>query len=220
MIKTIKDSVLDVDAQKRVLKAYVSKFGNIDSDRDMIHAGSYKKTITETGPEGKNRIKHLWNHDWTKILSKPRELYEDEVGVVMVSEIVPTSYGKDVILLYENGDIDEHSVGIMPIKEYDEKGVNHITEVKMLEASTVTWGANEDARTIDFKNENVLETLARYENLLKSYRNGNFADETFLMIEEVLKRHKELLKTALEAASHSEPPEEEIIDKLIKHLRQ
>ena len=206
LFKNLTDGIVDVDASKGIVKFYASKFGVKDSDGDIIHPGSYKKTIAENGPSGANRIKHLFNHDRSKVLSKPKELYEDADGVVMVSQITPTSYGKDVIVLYENKAIDEHSVGIMPIKEQAGSDGNHMYEVKMLEASTVAFGANEWAKTIDYKSD-PLTVLSNYTNLLKSFRDGAFRDETFTELETILKRHRDELTKALEAAhKHSEPP--------------
>src|SRR5688572_29748388 len=46
----------DIDEKKGRVLGYFSKFGNVDSDGDMIMPGSFTKTLKENG----HRIKHLY----------------------------------------------------------------------------------------------------------------------------------------------------------------
>lgn len=152
------DIITDVDVKGRIVKGYFNIFGNIDSDNDMIMPGSYKKTISENP-----RIKHLYQHNPTFPLSSVRsgklKVYEDAKGLVFESEISDTSWGRDVLKLYEDEVIDEHSVGIRVTKSSKRSGYREITEVMMMEGSTVTWGANEEARLVGIKSENLIKSL-------------------------------------------------------------
>lgn len=110
-------SILDVDSNKRVVTGYASKFGNIDLHGDMMMPGAFKKTLKERGVDGKNEIWFLHNHDSAKILGKPNVLKEDSQGLYFEAKIVDTTIGSDVLKLYEEGLINQHSIGFSTIKE-------------------------------------------------------------------------------------------------------
>lgn len=167
LIKELRNNLItDVDVKHRIVKGYFSIFGNVDADNDMIMPGAYSKTIKEN-----KRIKHLYQHDVTQPLSSVRggtlKLWEDSKGLAFESEISNTSWGRDVITLYDDGVINEHSVGIVVLKKNKKSGYREITEVKMFEGSTVTWGANEQAFGDIVKNINTSK-------LVKSLKTNNF----------------------------------------------
>lgn len=110
-------SVQDVDVKKRIVTGYASKFGNIDLHNDMIVPGAFKKTLKERGVDGNNSIWFLHNHKTENPLGKPRVLKEDSFGLYFEAPIVDTTIGSDVLKLYEEGLINEHSIGFSTIKE-------------------------------------------------------------------------------------------------------
>lgn len=110
-------SVQDVDVKKRIVTGYASKFGNIDLHNDMIVPGAFKKTLKERGVDGNNSIWFLHNHKTENPLGKPRVLKEDAYGLYFEAPIVDTTIGSDVLKLYEEGLINEHSIGFSTIKE-------------------------------------------------------------------------------------------------------
>lgn len=110
-------SVQDVDVKKRIVTGYASKFGNIDLHGDMMMPGAFKKTLKERGVQGNNSIWFLHNHKTENPLGKPRVLKEDSFGLYFESGIVDTTIGTDVLKLYEEGLINEHSIGFSTIKE-------------------------------------------------------------------------------------------------------
>lgn len=110
-------SVNDVDVKKRIVTGYASKFGNIDHHGDMIVQGAFKKTLKERGVDGNNSIWFLHNHKTENPLGKPRVLKEDSYGLYFEAPIVDTTIGNDVLKLYEEGLINEHSIGFATIKE-------------------------------------------------------------------------------------------------------
>jgi len=68
--KNFTNSVKDIDPKGRIVTGYYSAFGNVDSDDDVILPGAFERTLRERGPEGKNRIMHLWQHDpWRPLVS-------------------------------------------------------------------------------------------------------------------------------------------------------
>lgn len=187
--KSIPAEIKDVDEKSRVVKGYFSVFGNVDSDNDVIERGAFKRTIENRGPKGSNRIMHLWQHNPTMPLGKPKELYEDEKGLHFLTEISETSYGMDAIKLYRDGVVNEHSIGFEIANSVPEtrngEDVNVLKELILWEGSTVTWGANEMAHggmkgmTPDYMKE-------RYTTLKQAMRGGDYTDETFRLIEKQL----------------------------------
>ena len=144
-------AVKDVDPKGRTVTGYFSSFNTLDSDGDIIRPGAYAKTIREWGPDGANRIWHLDQHRVNQRVNKVSKLEEDASGLYFETVFPDTQLANDLLTLYACGAISEHSVGIMfmqasPIDLAVEGGgttrAMEVTEVKMWEGSTVTWGAN------------------------------------------------------------------------------
>ena len=118
---------------------------------------------------------------------------EDGKGLFFRSKISKTSYGRDVLLLYEDNVVNEHSVGIQVVKhDKAQEGHQRLLEVKLWEGSTVTWGANEDTPTTavkDLSPQEAAEKFGERINLLtKAIKDGRYTDETFLLLEIQLKQ--------------------------------
>jgi HK97 family phage prohead protease len=205
--KNISQGIIeDVDDVKGIVTGYFSAFNNIDSDGDVIVSGAYKKTVAENGPQGRNRIMHLLQHNPLMPLGKPTELMEDAKGLRFTSKITETSYGKDVIKLYAEGVFNEHSVGFEIIKADNKAGYREIREIKLWEGSTVTWGANPNTPIESMKSwdkPKSEEMLAKFCNIL---RNGDLTDEGMIQLEIGLKQLENHLK-ALESVQIVESEE-------------
>jgi HK97 family phage prohead protease len=205
--KNISQGIIeDVDDVKGIVTGYFSAFNNIDSDGDVIVSGAYKKTVAENGPQGKNRIMHLLQHNPLMPLAKPMDLMEDAKGLRFTSKITETSYGKDVIKLYAEGVFNEHSVGFEIIKADNKAGYREIREIKLWEGSTVTWGANPNTPIESMKSwdkPKSEEMIAKFCNIL---RNGDLTDESMIQLEIGLKQIENHLK-ALESVQIVESEE-------------
>lgn len=190
--------IKSVDMDRRVVEGYYSVFDFKDSDGDVIMKGAYEKTIRENGPGGKNRIMHLYQHDPLMVLGKPTALMEDEKGLYFKTIITDTNLGTDVLKLYRDGVLTEHSVGINFVqREYSSNDDSYIVkEVKMWEGSTVTWGANEMA--IGSVKGSSKDKLDQYNRLHKAYYDGTYTDETFLLIEKQLKYLEQVIRKSLQ----------------------
>lgn len=194
--KSISAEVKDVSLKNRTVEGYFSVFDVKDSDGDILKPGAFSRTIQENGPEGKDRIMHLWQHNPMQPLAKPSELSEDSKGLRFVSKISDTTYGTDALKLYRDEVIKEHSIGFNTIKSHwsDEQDANIITEVKLWEGSTVTWAANEFATTESLKGECGKDQLKeRFDELTKAYYKGDYTDETLRIIDAQRKYLEELI---------------------------
>lgn len=182
--KDITGGVEDVDAKKRVVTGYLSKFDNIDHHNDIMDAKAFNKTLAER----KDNIFFLNQHEWKQPHGKFAELYTDSYGLKFVSNPLPdTSYSKDALILYEEGIIKEHSVGFVTEKDEYKDGVRTIKEVKLYEGSNVTLGANSQAIFTGLKSLTQEDIEDRVKSILKAFKRGNFTDETFTLLEIALK---------------------------------
>jgi len=191
--------VKDVDVERRMIEGYYSVFDYKDSDGDIITPGAYTKTIKENGPSGKNRIMHLYQHDPLTVLGKPSMLVEDEKGLFFRTAISDTQLGTDVLKLYRDGVLTEHSVGINFVqRDYSNEDEAYIVrEVKMWEGSTVTWGANEMAKGGMAKGS-MEDQLEQYKKLNKAFYSGDYTDETFGLIEMHIKTFEQAITKSLQ----------------------
>lgn len=227
IVKNLGEAVVkDIDTKQGVVVGYFSRFGNVDSDNDIIARGAYAKSISENGPNSKrSRIAHLWMHQTDQPIGKLMSLEEDEYGLKFTSKMSQSTKGRDVLTMYEEGIINEHSVGFEGIKWDDEvkdqkkpwDRLRTYKEVKLWEGSSVVFGANPDTPTESVKAndpESVAKAVARLEKLQKTLRNGNsLSDEAFIQLEiecaQILKDLSSL--AAQEPQAHSEESEPNIL---------
>ncbi len=157
--KSLVSSVKDVDKKSGIVTGYFAAFDNIDSYGDMIVKGAFKKTIVERGPLGTKQIKHLFQHDTYTPIGRVDVLKEDKTGLYFETTFSQTQQAQDVLTQYAEGIYNEHSIGYRTMKEerVDDGNGNFVcwklTEVKLWEGSTVTWGANANTPFTGFKSE-------------------------------------------------------------------
>lgn len=190
---------------KGIVTLYASAFGNVDAHKDVIEKGSYAKTIMEQGPSGADRIKHLFQHDAWNIIGKPLTMKEDDNGLLIESYVTEKENG-DYRKMYQEGLITEHSImGYVVKDEYDEENdINYIKEVKLMEYSGVTWGANPNTPVIAMKSlepeaqklqaDKIMEQMER---MTKALAKGTFTDETMIKIQIQHEQAKAVLKSLL-----------------------
>ena len=194
--KSLDLEISDYDTKTRTVSGYLSSFDVLDSDTDIIRKGAFLNSIAQKGVNSSSnrQIAHLWNHDWAEPVGKFTELYEDDYGLKFVSKMGRSDKARDVFYNYQDGILKEHSVGFY----YVEKGTTwkagnngghwEITEVDLLEGSTVTFGSNSFTNVIDVsKSEQVVSELskinAEMDNYMNILRNGQGTDERFYEVE-------------------------------------
>lgn len=209
--------IKDIDISNATVTGYFSKFGNIDSDNDMIMPGAFTKTIKERGPEGKNQIWYLQDHDWNKLLSKPHILKEDNFGLYYEAKVNDKiSYAKDALILMAEGHYTEHSFAFYTIKE-DKESHNYreIQEVKMYEGSIVALGANDQTPFMGFKSCKTNESKTHFlikeiEKIQKALQVKGLTDESYHLFEMQLLQLKQMMfdfepqKSTQKEPEHSE----------------
>lgn len=179
--------IKDVDSKNRIVTGYLSEFGSVDYDKDIIEKGAFTKSITER----KNDIFFLNQHDWKQPHGKFNVLQEDNKGLYFESNALPnTTYSNDLIELYALGIVKEHSIGFTTVKsEWHKDGMTRtIKEIKLYEGSNVTLGANPNTPFTGFKSRTISDINNQVSLITKAIRNGSFTDETFLQLEFALKQ--------------------------------
>lgn len=228
--KDISNGIMDVDTSTRRVKAVWSRMNNIDLDNDIIVPEAFTKTLAERGPIGKNLVWSLVDHqaDMNNVIGKPEQLYVEGDMLVAITPIVGTAKGTDVLKMYDAGLINQHSIGFSTIKsdwKDESQQVRVIKELKLYEGSAVLWGANPETPTISIKSQSKEDLNNRLEKLLKAFRNGNFTDETFALMEiQIKKIQTDLLalnitQSAQSAIEPNQPNNEEVeLSKAIKEF--
>lgn len=204
--------IKDFDFKTGTVVLYASAFGNKDSDGDIIVPGAFKKTIMERGPEGSNRIKHLWQHSSWEPMGRPLKMEEDDMGL-RIDSFVSNSRNGDYRKMYQEGIITEHSIGFEPIKEDQQEEANFITEAKLWEYSSVTWGANANTPVVDLKSMDKQSVLSkvngRMNKFIKFIRNSDATDETLQMVELELKYLQSIYNSLVAKQPGSKSTEEQ-----------
>jgi HK97 family phage prohead protease len=151
--------VKDVSSKDQKVTGYLSAFDFVDSVKDRVLPGAYKKTILERGPQASGRIKHLFNHSYMHLVGRFDVLNEDLKGLAFESTAADTPLGRDTVKLYEQKIITEHSIGYEIMKYFEDKetGITDLIELKLWDGSCVTWGANEFTPFTGFKSLHAYE---------------------------------------------------------------
>jgi hypothetical protein len=195
--KGLNQGFTESDTKQGVVSGYFAVFGNKDLDGDIIEPGAFTKTIMERGPQGKQLIKYLLDHDKNKVVAKITNLYEDNKGLRYEAKIGTHAAGQDFQKMIESELINQHSFGFRTIKEqFDQEAkANLIKEVMMYEGSAVQFlGANPETTFIDLKSEaDAFEYLNRLEKFVKT---SDATDETLEKLENQLKSLLDVLKPA------------------------
>ena len=203
---TLKSSGLnikDLDDDKKIVSMYLNSFDNIDSDKDVIRNGAFKKSIKERGPESASnrKIAFLRYHNWEMPIGKFLELNEDSNGLYAVAQLGNSTLSKDAYEDYKDGIIREHSIGFQYVKDKidyiedqndETKSFYEVKEVILWEGSAVTFGSNEYTNVLDVSKgllqEDKIEQEAKkisdeLDLCIKSLANGKGTDDRLYQLE-------------------------------------
>jgi hypothetical protein len=202
----------DVDFTKRTVQVIPNTFYFFDSDGDVLIKGSTTKSIADRGPQSSapGKIKNVYAHDLKVQVGKPTLMDERIVDNMNCqyaeSEILSTTKGNDTLIEYQEGVIDQHSIGFQYMweglelvtaddsswtkwlsqlinpEDAEEEGYMFIvSEIKQFEWSPVAFGANELTPYLGVKSGNkdglALKVMERIDLLGKQLRSGRQSDE-------------------------------------------
>ena len=195
--------IKDMSTDKREVAIYLSKFGNIDSDDDMIQKGAFTKSIIERGPESASnrKVAFLRYHDWEHQIGKFLTLQEDDFGLFAVAKCGMSTKGEDAWQDYQDGIISEHSIGFQYVADkikwvedmtIEKGGYYLITEVKLYEGSAVLFGANDMTPVVEvMKSEQRISFAQKLssdiDSVARAITRGQGTDERLYELEMKLK---------------------------------
>lgn len=115
-IETTDDGTMLVEGLVNRTDAWSNELGQRRKFKEKINKGAFAQALIEA-----TRIDFLMEHDPTKLLSTTQngslKLYEDEEGLKMRAEIVPTTYGKDLYALMKSKIINHMSFGFKVVND-------------------------------------------------------------------------------------------------------
>lgn len=154
-----------------LFSGYASVFEEIDSYRDIVKRGAFEKTLAESESKGR-AVPILWQHDAAKPIGVYTELKEDEHGLYVEGQLnMDVQQAREALSLLRQKALSGISIGYNSVR-YDtdvKSGVRRIYELKLYEASLVTFPACDGARVTDVKTilaDGQLPSLPEFEDFL------------------------------------------------------
>lgn len=149
---------------------YASVFGELDSYRDIVLPGAFKKSLAEDFAQKGRKVPMLWQHDsWSPIGIYP-VIEEDSVGLQVTGQCnMEVQKGREAHSLMKQGALSGLSIGYTTVNsEWDEKNLTRkLIEVNLWEVSPVTFPAGDSARISSVKSLEGLATLSDVEDYLR-----------------------------------------------------
>jgi HK97 family phage prohead protease len=129
-------------------EAYISTWDTVDSFGTRFKKGAFKKTIKERLKKGD--IKLLWQHDVNEPIGLVIGALEDDHGVLIHGKLdIGVQRADQARQQMGSGTINQFSFGFDIIKQQRAKdGFMDVLEVRLWEASPVTFGANPETSVV------------------------------------------------------------------------
>ena len=218
-VKTFYEGLKQVEKEKSTVAGIASVANVIDSDNEMIMPGAFTKTLQERGVDSAQpRIKHLWQHSIKEPIAVPQVLKEKTIKLKDGTEVhglyFESLFGKDTnsqdkLQMHADGLVTEFSIGFEVIKwEKDEtedgREFTKLTELKLWEYSSVTWGANALTEIVEVKSkskprEEIIADLNNRQNaLIKALRKAQYSDVDKEYFEIELKQIQEVFNSLIQ----------------------
>lgn len=186
LYKAFSHQIKELDSKEGIVTAYANYYHNEDSDGDISMPGSYRKTVKEQH----RKIRVFKDHDRYTVLGVPITIdAEDDKGLLTTTKFnmqkeVSRDMFTDIVLMTENGQDADLSVGVIPVKR-DEQDYRKVVEWKLKEYSFLSsWGANEMATVQMIKSGKPHEEII---SLITKAYDMDYSDSRLVEIENILK---------------------------------
>lgn len=149
-----------------LFKGYASVFDVVDSHKDVIVRGAFRRTLEEQG----DGIKLLWQHRADEPIGKITQIYEDERGLYVEGKLLlQVSRAQEAHALLRSGALEGMSIGYT-VRDFDideATGVRILKDIDLWEISLVTFPANAGAQVTNVKQLGLPETIREFEHFLR-----------------------------------------------------
>lgn len=160
-----KNITLDVKSvtEKGTFEATLSAYGVVDLAKEMTEKGCFDETIRE---DGQSRV-CLWNHDGNEPIGSLELLDDTDALRVLGKLCLSTRRGKEARDLMMEGVQLGMSIGYIVREDYyDNAGVRHLTNLKLLEGSITPLPCNQSCQInlASVKNAKGEKMTSRYDS--------------------------------------------------------
>ncbi len=152
-----------------VFEGYAAVFGNKDAWDDVIAPGAFARTLQQHKSR-KSMPALLWQHDSRQPIGVWESMKEDDRGLYVKGRLLKEDVyrAREAYALLKAGALSGMSIGYYA-RDYsmDEKtGVRTLKEIELMEASLVTFPANDKARVDSVKAAGIT-TIREFEAALR-----------------------------------------------------
>lgn len=155
---------------------YASVFDVVDSQRDCVRAGAFRRSLIKRDMP----VQLLWQHQWESPIGVIEKLFEDKHGLyVQGSLLMDVARAREAYALLKAGALRGLSIGYQPKKTRrdPDSGARELLEVDLWEVSIVTLPANMQAQVTVVKQALpagnamacLMQALTRAEQVLVRY---------------------------------------------------
>ncbi len=149
--------VKSLDAEGR-FSGYASVFDVVDSQRDCIRPGAFRKTLRAR----ETAAKLLWQHQWENPIGVVEQIFEDAKGLFIQGRLLmDVSKAREAYALLKAGALRGMSIGyqVKQSRRDPDSGVRELLEVDLWEVSIVTLPANAQANVTVVKGAEPMDEL-------------------------------------------------------------
>lgn len=172
MIRDFPFEVKSVDENGR-FSGYASVFGVLDSYRDVVAPGAFKKSLKRIA-KTKRPLPALWQHKSDEPIGGYDRLEEDDKGLNVEGFLLigQVQRATEAHALMKARIVSGLSIGFYTLDDSynDKERVRTLKELDLVEVSPVTFPANEDARVDAIKSKiahGALPSLPEFEQILR-----------------------------------------------------
>ena len=137
--KSFESKIIKVDSETRIVSGWLTSFGNLQDDGDVLIKGCCERSIRERGPESKTarKIAYLYQHDMKDPIGHFTLLEEKDDGLYFEAYVDKIPQGDRVLEQYKTGTLNQHSIGIRYIWDKCEWGDFTLADGTTVEAFIV-----------------------------------------------------------------------------------
>ena len=192
-------NLLTTDEIEGKVEAVFSNFNEVDSDGDVVLAGSIKSGFGEKG------VAMVWAHDWKDVVGRGEIIQDDQKAVFKGQFIMDTERGRDAFnTVKAMGELQQWSFGYEVLDaengmfkkdgSENEIEVRFLKDVKVWEVSPVLVGANQNTYTMAVKDATAEDPNESdpIEEDNKGLRFDEEGDKVLNTLADLLKRSREL----------------------------
>jgi len=144
-------------APSGLFRGYIAVIGNKDGNGDIIDPGAFTKTLEAaraTKAQGGTDYLFpvLWQHNDKEPIGGFLDAHEDARGLYAVGQLdLDTDLGRRAYSGMKKGYLRGLSIGYDAVRSRFGRDARHLTEIRMWEASPVTFPANTQAQVTEVK---------------------------------------------------------------------